>query len=58
MHCRKYASIILTKPLLFIWIYLLGLITDKVKQAGEIRRKLSERTDLQRMIDWIMAIVS
>ena len=35
-----------------------GLITDEVSQADEIRRKLATRTDLQRMIDWIMAVVS
>jgi len=35
-----------------------GIITDEVRQAGEIRQKLENRTDLQRMIDWIKAVVS
>ena len=34
-----------------------GIITDEVRQAEEIRQKLDDRTDLQRMIDWIMAVV-
>ena len=35
-----------------------GLITDNVVQAAEMQKKLEERTDLQRMVDRIMAIVS
>ena len=35
-----------------------GLITDNVSQAARIRQELRERTDIQRMIDRIMTIVS
>ena len=35
-----------------------GLITDNVLQAAEVQKSLEKRTDLQRMIDRIMAIVS
>lgn len=34
-----------------------GMITDEVAQAARIRQQLGNRTDLQRMIDWIMALV-
>ena len=34
-----------------------GIITDEVRQAEDIRQQLEHRTDLQRMIDWIMATV-
>ena len=35
-----------------------GLITDNVVQAVEMRENLKQRTDLQRMVDRIMTIVS
>lgn len=35
-----------------------GLITDNVKQAVEVQQELRNRTDLQRMVDRIMTIVS
>ncbi len=35
-----------------------GLITDKVVQAVEIKKKLKERSDFQRIVDRILAIVS
>ena len=35
-----------------------GLITDKVVQAVEIQNELKERSDLQRIVDRIMTIVS
>ncbi|MBQ6401488.1 MAG: hypothetical protein IJI20_04290 [Firmicutes bacterium] len=34
-----------------------GLITDNVKQAAEVEELLEQRSDLQRMVDWIMAAV-
>ena len=34
-----------------------GIITDEVEQAAEVRDQLAHRTDLQRIIDWIMAVV-
>ncbi len=35
-----------------------GLITDNVEQAAEIQKELEERSDLARMIDAIMTIIS
>ncbi|MBQ3323065.1 MAG: glycerophosphoryl diester phosphodiesterase membrane domain-containing protein [Firmicutes bacterium] len=35
-----------------------GLITDNVNQAVEIQKELTERSDLQRMVDCIMTLVS
>ena len=35
-----------------------GLITDNVTQAVEVQKELTERSDLQRMVDCIMTLVS
>ena len=35
-----------------------GIITDNVVQAAEVQKELEKRTDLQRMVDRILTIVS
>ena len=35
-----------------------GLITDNVIQAAKIQKELKERTDLERMVDAIMTLIS